>query len=412
VTEGRAGVSAAGERIRVLRVIARLNVGGPALHALLLTERLDSTLYESRLVAGRVGDAEGDYLALRGIVPDGLIQLPGLGRDVRGARDWGAFWSLVRLIREFRPHVVCTHTAKAGALGRLAAWLCRVPVVVHTYHGHVFDGYFSPAKTRLVVAAERLLAGRATALIAVTERVRRDVLARGIGRPDTVVVVPLGLDLGPLVAAPARRGELRRELGVAAGAPLVGIVARLVPVKAHEVFLEAARTIVAARPDATFLVVGDGERRAELEALAAGLGLGARVRFLGWRADLDRLYADLDVVVLTSKNEGSPVALIEAMAAGRPVVSTRAGGVEDVVTDGETGRLVPIGDAAAVARAIVDLLDDPALAARLGAAARTAVVARFGSARLVADLDGLYRRLLAARGITVPPPAMPRPGRG
>jgi glycosyltransferase involved in cell wall biosynthesis len=166
-----------------------------------------------------------------------------------------------------------------------------------------------------------------------------------------------------------------------------------------------------ARPDAVFLVVGDGERRAELEGLAADLGLGARVRFLGWRADLDRLYADLDVVVLTSKNEGSPVALIEAMAAGRPVVSTRAGGVEDVVSDGETGRLVPVGDAAAVARAIVDLLDDPVRAASLGAAARAAVVARFGSARLLADLDGLYRRLLARRGITVQPPAMTGPGR-
>jgi glycosyltransferase involved in cell wall biosynthesis len=367
----------------------------------LLTERLDPARYESRLVAGRIGEAEGDYLALRGKAPAGLVPLDSLGRDVRGGRDWGAFWTLVRLIREFKPHVVHTHTAKAGALGRIAAWACRVPVVVHTYHGHVFDAYFSPAKTRLVVAAERFLARRAHALVAVTDRVRRDVLARGIGRDDTVVVVPLGLDLDPLVAAPARRGELRRELGIDAAAPLVGIVARLVPVKAHETFLEAARAIAPVRPDAVFLVVGDGERRAELEALAAGLGLSARVRFLGWRADLDRLYADLDVVVLTSKNEGSPVALIEAMAAGRPVVSTRAGGVEDVVTDGETGLLVPVGDAAAVARAILALLDDPARAARLGTAARASAVARFGSGRLVGDIDALYRRLLAQRGVRV-----------
>ena len=132
------------------------------------------------------------------------------------------------------------------------------------------------------------------------------------------------------------------------------------------------------RPDIVFLIVGDGERRAELETAARASGLGDRVRFLGWRADLNRLYADLDVVVLTSKNEGSPVALIEAMAAGRPVVSTRAGGVEDVVTDGETGVVVPIGDAPAVARAVVDLLEDPARAARLGAAGRASVVARFG----------------------------------
>jgi glycosyltransferase involved in cell wall biosynthesis len=388
-------------RVRVLRVIARLNVGGPALHAVLLTERLDPGRYETRLATGRVGADEGDYLDLHGTTPAGLVSIAALGRDVRGGRDWSAFWDLVRLMREFRPHVVHTHTAKAGALGRLAAWLCRVPVVVHTYHGHVFDAYFSPAMTRLVVAAERVLGWRTSALVTVTERVRRDVLARGIGQPDRVVVVPLGLDLATMAAAPARRGELRRELGLGETTPLVGIVARLVPIKAHETFLEAARAIAPVRPDATFLVVGDGERRAALETLARELGLGARVRFLGWRADLDRLYADLDVVVLTSKNEGSPVALIEAMAAGRPVVSTRAGGVEDVVTDGETGLLVPVGDAGAVARAVLHLLEDPHDAARLGAAARAAVVPRFSSGRLVDDIDALYRRLLAGRGVGV-----------
>jgi glycosyltransferase involved in cell wall biosynthesis len=388
-------------RIRVLRVIARLNVGGPALHAVLLTERLDPARYEARLATGRVGHEEGDYLELHGAVPPGIVSIDALGRDVRGGRDWSAFRQLVRLIRTFRPHVVHTHTAKAGALGRLAAALCRVPVVVHTYHGHVFDGYFPPLQTRLVVAAERLLAWRASALIAVTERVRRDLLTRGIGRPDRIVVVPLGLDLDPMQAAPARRGELRAELGLAPGTPLVGIVARLVPVKAHETFLQVARDLAPVRPDAVFLIVGDGERRGALEAMARELGVGDRVRFLGWRADLDRLYADLDVVVLTSKNEGSPVALIEAMAAGRPVVSTRAGGVEDVVADGVTGRVVPVGDAGAIARAVVGLLDDPEEAARLGEAARASVVARFGSQRLVDDIDALYQRLLAARGVRV-----------
>ncbi|HWJ55609.1 MAG TPA: glycosyltransferase [Vicinamibacterales bacterium] len=388
-------------RVRVLRIISRLNVGGPALHALLLNDRLDQRRYDSRLVAGRVGEAEGDYLALHGAVPERFVAVPALGREVRGWRDWSAFWSLVRLIRTFRPHVVHTHTAKAGTLGRIAAALCRVPVVVHTYHGHVFEGYFSPFKTRVVVAIERLLAYQASALVAVTDRVRRDVLARGIGWPERVVVVPLGLDLDPLLAAPARRGELRAELGLAPAVPLVGIVARLVPVKAHETFLQAARAIAPVRPDVVFLVVGDGERRAGLEEAARTAGLAARIRFLGWRADLDRLYADLDVVVLTSKNEGSPVALIEAMAAGRPVVSTRAGGVEDVVIDGETGVVVPVGDAAAVARAVVDLLEDPARAERLGTAARASVIAQFASSRLVGDIDALYQRLLAGRGARV-----------
>ena len=388
-------------RVRVLRIISRMNVGGPALHALLLNERLDPTRYDSRLVAGQVGEAEGDYLALHGAAPERFVSVPALGRQVEGWRDWSAFWSLVRLMRSFRPHVVHTHTSKAGALGRIAATLCRVPVIVHTYHGHVFDAYFSPLKTRFVVATERLLARGASALVAVTARVRRDLLARGIGGDDQVVVVSLGLDLDPLLAAPARRGELRRELGLPADAPLVGIVARLVPVKAHEVFLAAARAMAPVRPDIVFLIVGDGERRAELETAARASGLGDRVRFLGWRADLDRLYADLDVVVLTSKNEGSPVALIEAMAAGRPVVSTRAGGVEDVVIDGTTGVVVPIGDVTAIARAVVNLLEDPVRAERIGAAARASVAAQFGSRRLVGDIDALYQRLLADRGVRV-----------
>jgi glycosyltransferase involved in cell wall biosynthesis len=187
--------------VRVLRVIARLNVGGPALHALLLTERLDPARYYSRLVAGQVGDDEGDYLALHGRAPEHMVFLPALGRDLRGRRDWSAFWSLLRLIRAFRPHIVHTHTAKAGAIGRVAAALCRVPVVVHTYHGHVFDAYFSAMATRLVIQTERLLARRTNAIVAVSDRVRRDVLARGIGRADRVVVVPLGLDLEPLALA-------------------------------------------------------------------------------------------------------------------------------------------------------------------------------------------------------------------
>lgn len=388
-------------RVRVLRIISRLNVGGPALHAVLLNDRLDPSRYDSRLVAGRVEDAEGDWLTLFGRAPERFESVPALGREMRGWRDWSAFWSLVRLMRSFRPHVVHTHTSKAGALGRLAAACCRVPVVVHTYHGHVFDAYFSPLKTRFVVATERLLAFGTSALVAVTARVRRDVLARGIGGDDQVVVVSLGLDLAPLVAAPALRGELRRELGLAPETPLVGIVARLVPIKAHETFLDAARAIAPVRPDIVFLVVGDGERRAELEAAVSAAGLASRVRFLGWRADLARLYADLDVVVLTSKNEGLPVALIEAMAASRPVVSTRAGGVEDVVTDGETGVVVEIGDVPAVARAVVDLIEDPARAARLGAAASASVVRRFDSTRLIDDVDALYQRLLADRGVRV-----------
>jgi glycosyltransferase involved in cell wall biosynthesis len=382
-------------RVRVLRVIARLNVGGPALHATLLTERLDPERYDSLLVAGAEGPAEGNYLALHHRRLERLVHLPALGREISGPRDASALVALIMLIRRERPLIVHTHTAKAGTLGRLAAWLAGVPVVVHTYHGHVFRGYFSPAKTRLFVAVERWLARRTDRLLSVSPQVRRELLELGIGTPERSAVVPLGLDLDPFVAAGAApAGGVRRALGIEPAAPVVAIVARLVPIKAHEVFFEAAARVSSRRPDARFLVVGDGERRAELEALVARLALGPAVRFLGWRGDLPAIYRDVDVVALTSRNEGSPVSLIEAMAAGRPVVATRAGGVPDLVEDGVSGYLVAPDRPDAVAEALLALLADPGRRDALGAAGRSRVYPAFAADRLVRDIDALYAALL------------------
>jgi glycosyltransferase involved in cell wall biosynthesis len=381
--------------VRVLRIIARLNIGGPAIHATLLSEQLDRLGYETVLVSGTEEEGEGSYLDLRPSRLRDLRRLPELGREIRGVRDLSALWRLVRLIREVRPQIVHTHTAKAGTLGRLAAWLCGTPIIVHTYHGHVFHGYFSPAKTRVFVAIEQWLARRTRCLVTVTPRVRQEVLDQGIGVPERFEVVPLGFDLTSFLRAEDQRGRLRAELGLPAGTPTIGIVARLVPIKAHERFFEMAALVAGRVPEARFLVVGDGERRAELEAMAVRLGLAERTHFLGWRGDLDVIYADLDVVALTSKNEGSPVALIEAMAAARPVVAADVGGVADVVDSGRTGIVVEPGEAAAMASAIVGLLADPAMAVRLGAAAREHATRTYGSERLVRDIDHLYRRLLA-----------------
>lgn len=392
---GRTSAPAVSDRVRVLRVIARLNIGGPALHATLLTERLDPARYDSLLVAGVEEPSEGNYLALRGRSLERLMVLPALGREIRGGPDLVALVQLTRLIRRVRPQVVHTHTAKAGTLGRLAARLARVPVIVHTYHGHVFHGYFPPARTRLFLAIERGLAKWTDRLLTVSETVRSELLRLGIGAPEKLVVVPLGLDLEPFTGTETLRGQLRGELGLGEEALLVGIVARLVPIKAHEVFLEAAAQVARRLPQSRFLVVGDGARRAELETLAGRLGLDDRVRFLGWRRDLDRIYADLDVVALTSRNEGSPVSLIEAMAAGRPVVATRVGGVPDLVEDGVTGWLVPPGDPEALAEAMAALLADPDRRQAMGQAGRKRVIPAFSAERLLQDMDRLYTALLS-----------------
>lgn len=383
--------------IRVLRILARLNVGGPAIHATLLAERLDASRYESTLVTGAEGPEEGNYLDLHGRSVRGLVTLPSLGREIRGPQDLGSLAALIRLMRRVRPHIVHTHAAKAGTLGRLAARLTGVPVIVHTYHGHVLRGYFPPARERVYRGIERYLARQTDELVAVTPRVRGELLDMGIGAPDRFSVVPLGFDLDRFTRAAMHRGHLRRELGAPTDAPLVGIVARLVPIKAHDVFLTAAAAVRRARPATRFVIVGDGERRAQIVADIERLGLRDAVHLLGWRADLERIYADLDVAVLTSRNEGSPVALIEAMAAGVPVVATAVGGVPDVVEDGVTGRLAPDGDAAAVAARILEAIDR-GVAAPLVDLARRRVLERYGADRLVTDIDELYGRLLRRKG--------------
>ena len=387
--------------IRIVRAITRLNIGGPAIHAILLSRGLnDGAAFQTTLVTGVTAPHEGDMHDLareRDVRP---VVLPALGREVSPLDDLVSLAAMVRLVRSAQPDILHTHMAKAGTVGRLAARICRVPLVVHTYHGHVFHSYFGTARTRLFLTIERGLGRLTDRIVVVGERQRDEIAAFGVAPRSKLLPIPLGLELSRFVEAERHRGELREELGLAADVPLVGIVARLVPIKAHEDFLQAASLVLKQQPGAHFVIVGDGERRAELERLANRLGRA--VHFLGWRRDLPRVYADLDVVALTSRNEGSPVALIEALASARPVVATAVGGVPEVVLHGETGLLVPPSEPAALAGCILRLLDDRAYAVRLGAVGRQHVYPRYDSRRLVDDMRALYLRELAARGRPVP----------
>ncbi|NUQ07362.1 MAG: glycosyltransferase, partial [Anaerolineae bacterium] len=242
--------SAVTERpLRIMRIIARLNVGGPAIHVALLTQRLAAPGCESLLVAGQVGADEGDmsyYAESLGVQP---IILPALGRSLHPLRDLQVIWRLYRLMRRFKPDVVHTHTAKAGFVGRVAAWLAGAPVIVHTFHGHVFRGYFSPTMTRVFLVLERLTAGMSSAVITLTEGLKREIAEEfGVCPPDKIVVLGLGLDLGRFAAAPRRAGTFRAAHGVPTDAPLIGIVGRLVPVKNHRLFLQAAALVLRQEP--------------------------------------------------------------------------------------------------------------------------------------------------------------------
>jgi glycosyltransferase involved in cell wall biosynthesis len=383
-----------------MRVIARLNVGGPAIHVALLNAGLNSGRFASVLVSGTENPGEGsmlDFALARGVRP---VIVPGMvGEASLKPRDATALAALYGLMRRERPHIVHTHTAKAGFLGRVAARLAGVPVVVHTYHGHVLRGYYRPATTMLLRAMERTLAARTDGIIAVSDRVKQDLVDYRVAAADKITVMHLGFELQPFLDSSTHRGSLRRELGLRNGAKLVGIVGRIFPIKNHRLFVEAAARVSAAVPAARFLVVGDGALRSQIEDQARQLGLADRVIFTGWRRDLPRVYADLDVLVVSSDNEGTPVSVIEAMASARPVVGTRVGGLPDLVREGRDGHLVPPGDADELAGAIIRLLRDDEAAQRMGQAGRDAVRQRFGISRLLAEMEGFYRRLLAAKGI-------------
>jgi glycosyltransferase involved in cell wall biosynthesis len=382
--------SAAAARTTVLRLITRMNIGGPARQAILLTKGLAAD-FPTLLVAGRPAKAEGELTD-----PDVPVRHVPLVRPVRPGTDLRCLLVVRRLMHESGARLVHTHMAKAGTIGRLAALTSgrsRPPRLVHTFHGHVLQGYFAGPQQRAFVQFERVLAKHTDVLIAVSPEVRDELLDLGIGKPAQYRVVPLGFDLAPLLAVGTPGGpggRLRTALGLAENVPLAGTVGRLVPVKDHATLFSA----VASVPGLHLAVLGDGELRSTLEALASELGISDRTHFAGWWTDVPSALADLDVVVLSSRNEGTPVALIEALAAGRPVVATDVGGVRHVVQDGETGWLCGPADAVGLARLLRQVISEPEIAADMAEAGRLRVAARFGYERLLAEHRSLYEELL------------------
>ena len=435
------------DKIKVLRLIARLNIGGPAIHTILLSSHLKRLGYQTLLVAGQVGSAEGDmtYLAkAEGVEP---VIIPRLGRRLLPLADLVTFLRILGLLFNWRPHIVHTHTAKAGAVGRVAAavyngvqsfkfkvqsWVNRYSrgrfdntqvslinercKVVHTFHGHVLHGYFSTFKSRLFQLVEKTLA-RLTDVIVVVSEQQKDELCNkfGIGRPEHYRVVPLGLDLSPFERASESKGKLKSSLGLTEnGENLVALVGRLTAIKNHRLFLESISVLMQENGDtrASFLIVGDGELRKDLEKMTAELALKDRVVFTGWIKDLRTLYADLDVLAVTSNNEGTPVAVIEAMAAAVAVIATDVGGVRELISDFrfriselseagfeicERGILVRKGDVRGFAEGLKYLLEHPETGREMGQRGQEYAKQNHTMERLVADMDKLYQSLLTKR---------------
>ncbi len=376
-----------GRPIRVLRIIARMNVGGPAWQVSILTRGLDRNRFENWLIAGDVGEGEADFIELRD--PDlPVVKIPALGRTIRFGDDLRALVAIRQAIRNYQPDIVHTHTAKAGLLGRIAAATCRVPVRVHTFHGHVLHGYFNRWATRAVRITEGLLAHQTNVLVTVGSQVRDDLIRAGIGRADQYVVIPPGVALGALPDQVAARDDLNLPMNQ----PVILFVGRLTSIKRPDRLIEAMGLVLESRPDVILAIAGEGDLLEETRVLAEPLG--PSVRFLGWQQDIATLYAAADCMALTSDNEGMPVTLIEAAMAGVPSVTTDVGSAREVVLNEVTGIVVE-PSASAVADGLIRLLDDD-LRSKLGAAARERAKAEFNTKRLITNHEAMYERLLTS----------------
>jgi glycosyltransferase involved in cell wall biosynthesis len=375
--------------LRVLHVITRLVVGGAQENTLATVAGLRARDHDVTLVTGPSEGPEGTLLprARRlGITP---VVIPEMVREISPARDAVALARLHRLISDGGFDVVHTHTSKAGVLGRIAARLAGAPAVVHTPHGHVFDGYFGRVSTRLFVEVERILADRTDAMIAISDRCRADHLRLGVGSPERFVTIPSGIP-----APPQDRDAARGAMGLDGGELAIGCVGRLAPVKGQAILLDAFARLARRRPDARLVLVGDGPCRDELHAMAARLNLDGTVRFLGLRDDASALLAGFDLYVQPSLNEGMGRALAQAMAVGVPVIATDAPGPAALIGTGGAGLLVPAGDPGALAAAIESQLHDEPRRLVAGESARKRAVEFWNEDDMVDAIEALYFRLL------------------
>lgn len=376
------------------------------MNATYLTKYL-SPEFETLLVVGEkeAHEKSADYLATQlGIA---YVTIPEMGRSISPLKDLQAYYKLKKIIREFKPDVVHTHAAKPGALGRLAAAACGVPAIVHTYHGHVFHSYFSKLKSGFYINLERFLASKSTAIVAISEAQKKELVQDFKIAPESKFrIVPLGLDLDKFQQhMPEKRARFRAEFGLKDDEIAIGIIGRLVPVKNHSLFLKAVQSVLqkSTRKIKAF-IIGDGETRADLESEALRLGISFSTQesnthphplvFTSWRGDVDTITAGLDIITLTSFNEGTPVSLIEAQAAGKPIVSTKVGGIGDIVLEGQTALLANVDDDNTFCGHLLRLVEDDALRLQLGSNSSPYVLQRFGYQRLMRDMADLYYELL------------------
>lgn len=394
---------------KVLQIVNRLNLGGITYNAASIAARLRPE-FETMIVAGMKDDTEESsefMLKNLGLEP---VYIPDMMREIDPVRDYKAYCHLLEIIRKFKPDIVHTHAAKAGMVGRLAARRAGVPVIVHTYHGHVFHSYFGKAKTRIILEIERFLGRLSTGIIAISEKQKQELgSVYRVARPEKIHVVELGYDLVPFqTSMNEKRKKFRETYQVSDNTICVGIIGRLVPIKNLQFFLEAWNAITNNKGlNIKAFIIGDGEERPALETWCTANGLhfscpekpdySASLVFTSWIFEPDLAMAGMDIIALCSHNEGTPASLIEAQAAGKPIVSSNVGGISNIVLPGKTALLTTPGNQQEFTDALLKLITDAPFRRSMETGGPEFANSRFHYDRLTSDIKDLYHHLLMKR---------------
>ncbi|MBW1857154.1 MAG: glycosyltransferase family 4 protein [Deltaproteobacteria bacterium] len=394
-------------RIKVMHIITRFDKGGSAENTFLTIRYLDKERYRITLVKGLSLESDlgaQEAQAVKNILAEAerngvkIVTIPELVRKIHPLYDFKAFVTLIKIFREERPHIVHTHTSKAGLLGRWAAFLAKIPVIIHTPHGHVFWGYFNKWMTSFYIFLERFTAHITDKIITLNEHEKKDNLRFKIAPEDRFLSVHSGVDLDTFFNVSIDPAEMKMNLGIADNAFVVGTVGRLTSIKGHRYLIEAAKEIVATKHDINFVFLGDGELLEGLEKMASELSIRKNVRFLGWRPDVAEVISIFDIFVLPSLNEGMGKVLVEAMTLGKPIVASNIGGIPDLIIQGENGLLVPVADAKALASGIEFLLKNPKKRKEMGEKGKK-IAASYSLDSMMQKIDQLYLEVLKKKKI-------------
>ena len=391
------------EKTRVIHIITRLDKGGSAETTLLTVSLMNHEKYDVFLAYGLSLESNMSIMEKEAVALDmslaeakgvRLFPLPSLVRRLSFINDLLAFISIYRLIKRIKPHIVHTHTSKAGVLGRLAAYLARVPIIIHTPHGHIFHSYYGPIMTNIFIFTENILSFTTDKIIALTNRERDEHLEEGISSIEKYVIIHSGVMLDRLMNMSVDIEAGKKKYGIPQDCNVIGVVGRLVPIKGHKYLVSAAKKIVREFHNTIFVFVGDGYLNARLERQAESIGVRKNIIFTGWRKDAAEILGLFDILVLPSLNEGMGKVLIEGMALGKPIVASNIGGIMDLVKNGENGILVPPRDFDALENAILQLIKNKNLAETLGENGKTKVYPEFDASVMVKEIDDLYESLL------------------